>query len=148
MNLKERLQNDLKHAMRQRDEVRKRTLRMALAAIKNQEIEARGELSDADVAAILQKEAKQRHETLDELAGVDRPDLVAAEQAELGVLAEYLPKQLGREEIADLARQVIADVGAEGPRQMGQVMRVMMPQLKGRADGKLVNEVVRELLSN
>ena len=148
MTLKERLQNDLKHAMRQRDEVRKRTLRMALAAIKNQEIEARGELSDADVAAILQKEAKQRHETLDELAGVDRPDLFAAEQAELEVLTEYLPKQLGREEIADLARQVIADVGAEGPRQMGQVMRVLMPQLKGRADGKLVNEVVRELLSH
>jgi uncharacterized protein YqeY len=148
MTLKERLQNDLKHAMRQKDEVRKRTLRMALAAIKNQEIEARGELSDADVAAILQKEAKKRRETLDELARVDRPELVAAEQAELGVLTEYLPKQLGREDIADLARQIIADVGAEGPRQMGQVMRVLMPQLKGQADGKLVNEVVRELLSN
>lgn len=148
MTLKEQLRADLKHAMRQKDEVRKRTLRMALAAIKNREIEVRGELSDADVVVILHKEAKQRRETLDELAQVDRPDLVAAEQAELKVLTEYLPQQLSREEIADLARQVIADLGAEGPRQMGQVMGTLMPRLKGRADGKLVNEVVRGLLSN
>jgi uncharacterized protein YqeY len=147
MTLKKRLQDDLKRAMRQKDQVRKRTLRLALAEIKNKEIEVRGELSDADVAVILQKEAKQRHETLDELTRVDRPELVAAEQAELEVLTEYLPQQLSRKEIADMARQVIAGLGAEGPRQMGRVMGALMPQLKGRADGKLVNEVVRELLS-
>jgi uncharacterized protein YqeY len=148
MTLKEQLRADLKRAMRDKDEVRKRTLRMALAAIKNQEIEVRGELSDADVAVILHKEAKQRRETLDELAQTDRPDLVAAEQAELEILTEYLPQQLSREEITDLARQVIADLGAEGPRQMGRVMGTLMPRLKGRADGKLVSEVVRGLLSN
>jgi uncharacterized protein YqeY len=148
MTLKQRLQDDLKRAMRAKDALRKRTLRLALAEIKNREIEVRGELSDADVAAVLQKEAKQRRETLEELAQVDRPDLVASEQAELEVLTEYLPQQLGREEIADLARQVIADLGVEGPRQMGRVMGALMPQLKGQADGKLVNQVVRELLSS
>jgi uncharacterized protein YqeY len=148
MTLKQRLQDDLKRAMRAKDALRKRTLRLALAEIKNREIEVRGELSDADVAAVLQKEAKQRRETLEELTQVDRPELVASEQAELEVLKEYLPQQLGREEIADLARQVIADLGAEGPRQMGRVMGALMPQLKGQADGKLVNQVVRELLSS
>jgi len=148
MALKQRLQEDLKDAMRAKDQVRLRTLRLALAAIKNSEIEVRGELSDADVAAILQREAKQRRETLDELEQVDRPELAASEQAELEILTEYLPKQLGREEIADLARQVIADLNAEGPRQMGLVMRTMMAQLKGQADGKLVSQVVRELLSD
>jgi uncharacterized protein YqeY len=148
MTLKQQLQDDLKRAMRERDEVRKRTLRMALAAIKNKEVEVQRELDDADVAAILQKEAKQRHETLDELRQVERPDLVAAEQAELDVLTEYLPQQLGQDEIAALARQVISDLNATGPRQMGQVMGVLMPQLKGQADGKLVSQVVRELLSN
>ena len=148
MTLKQRLQDDLKSAMRARDEVRKRTLRLALAAIKNKEIEVRGELGDADVAAILQRELKQRRETLEELSQVDRPALAASEQAELEVLEEYLPQQLGPEEIADLARQVIADLEAEGPGQMGQVMRALMPQLKGRADGKLVNQIVRELLSD
>jgi uncharacterized protein YqeY len=148
MTLKQRLQDDLKRAMRAKDALRKRTLRLALAEIKNREIEVRGELSDADVAAVLQKEAKQRRETLEELTQVDRPELVVSEQAELEVLKEYLPQQLGREEIADLARQVIADLGAEGPRQMGRVMGALMPQLKGQADGKLVNQVVRELLSS
>jgi uncharacterized protein YqeY len=148
MTLKQQLQDDLKGAMRQKNEVRKRTLRLALAEIKLKEVEVQRELSDADVAAILQKEAKQRQETLEELGQVDRPDLAAAAKAELEILDEYLPQQLSRDEIVDLARQVIVDLNAEGPRQMGQVMRVLMPQLKGRADGKLVNQVVRELLSN
>jgi uncharacterized protein YqeY len=148
MTLKQQLQDDLKRAMREQDEVRKRTLRLALAAIKNKEVEVQRGLDDADVVAILQKEAKQRRETLDELRQVDRPDLVVSEQAELDVLIEYLPKQLGRDEIAELARQVISDLNADGPHQMGQVMGALMPQLKGQADGKLVSQVVRELLSN
>ncbi len=147
MTLKGRLRDDLKHAMRQKDEVRKRTLRLALAEIKNQEIEIRQELDDDGVNAILQKEAKKRRETLDELTRVDRPELKAAEQAELEILGEYLPQQLGREEIAELARQAIAEVGAESPRQMGQVMRALMPKTQGQADGALASQVVRELLS-
>jgi len=147
MTLKERLREDLTHAMRQKDAVRKRTLRMALTEIKLLEVDKGEELNDAEVDAVLQKEAKKRREMLDELTRVDRPDLEAAEQAELAVLVEYLPKQFGRDEIAELARQVIAEVGAEGPGQMGQVMRVLMPRVKGQADGKLVGQVVRELLS-
>lgn len=147
MTLKGRLRDDLKHAMRQKDEVRKRTLRLALAEIKNQEIEIGQELDDDGVNAILQKEAKKRRETLDELTRVDRPELKAAEQAELEILGEYLPQQLGREEIAELARQAIAEVGAESPRQMGQVMRALMPKTQGQADGALASQVVRELLS-
>lgn len=147
MTLKERLREDLTHAMRQKDAVRKRTLRMALTEIKLLEVDKGEELNDAEVDAVLQKEAKKRREMLDELTRVDRPDLEAAEQAELAILVEYLPKQFGRDEIAELARQVIAEVGAEGPGQMGQVMRALMPRVKGQADGKLVGQVVRELLS-
>lgn len=133
--------------MRQGDEVSKRTLRLVLAAIKNAEVEAQAELSEADVLGIIQKEAKRRQETLDELAQVDRPDLVAAEEAELKVLQSYLPEQLGRDEIVQIAQQIIAQVGATSPKQMGQVMKALMPEMKGRADGKLVSQVVRELLS-
>jgi uncharacterized protein YqeY len=148
MSIKRRLQDDLIRAMREKDEVRKRTLRMALAAIKYREIEVKGELSDGDVGAVLQKEAKQRREMLEEQAQAGRLESLAPGQAELDVLMEYLPKQLSREDIADLARQVIDDLNAEGPRQMGKVMRLVMDQLKGQADGKVVNQVVRELLGS
>jgi uncharacterized protein YqeY len=145
--MKNQLQQDLKTALRQGDDVRKRTLRMLLAAIKNAEIEAQSELSQADILGIIQKEAKKRQETLAELAQLDRPDMVAAETAELEVLQGYLPKQLSRDEIVQIAQQAIADLGATSPKQMGQVMGNLMPQVKGRADGKLVSQVVRELLS-
>jgi uncharacterized protein YqeY len=147
MTLKQKLQEDLTAAMRDKDEVRKRTLRLALTSIKLKEVDVGGDLSDADVLAILQKEAKQRRETLEELDQVDRPDLVAAQEAELDVLDTYLPQQLSEDELEELARRVIAEVNAEGPGDMGQVMRVLMPQVKGRADGKLVSQVVREQLS-
>lgn len=147
MTSKKRLQDDLKQAMRDKDTVRLRTLRLVLAAMKNKEIDTRKELTDGDIAAILQKEAKQRRETLEELTQVSRPELAASEQAELDILTEYLPKQLSRDEIAGLARQVIGELKAEGPRATGQVMGALMPRLKGKADGKLVSQVVRELLS-
>ena len=147
MTLKEQLQNDLKRAMREKDDVRKRTLRMALAEIKNREIELQKELDQEDVIDILHKEVKRRRETLEELTQVSRPELAASERAELEVLMAYMPKQLSRQEIADLADQVIAEVGATSPRQMGQVMGALMPRLKGQADGKLVSQIVRELLN-
>jgi uncharacterized protein YqeY len=146
MSLKQQLQDDLKDAMRQRDAVRKRTLRLALSAIKLREVEVGRELEDPEVQTVLQKEAKQRRETLEELEGAGRPDRVAEEEAELAVLHTYLPEQLGRAEIAQEAREVIDELGAKGPGQMGQVMGVLMSQLKGQADGKLVSQVVRELL--
>ena len=147
MGLKAKLQQDLKEALRARDERRKAVIRMCLAAIQLAEVEQGGELDEASLIAVLQKEARRRRETIEELRGADRPDRLADEEAELAILESYLPRMLTREEIAAEARAVIAQVGASSPRDMGAVMRVLMPQMKGRADGRLVNEVVRELLS-
>ena len=147
MSLKRRLQDDLKKALRARDERRKAVIRLALAAITNAEIEGGGDLDEASVAKVLQKQAKQRRDTIAELKTVGRLDLLAEEEAELSILAEYLPRLLSRDEIAEEARRVIAEVKATGMREMGTVMRSLMPKLKGRADGNVVNQVVRELLS-
>jgi len=147
MSQKQQLQKDLKEALRARDESRKSVIRMALAAIAYAEVEHGGELDDADVVAVLRKEARQRQDAVAELRQADRPGLLAKEEAELEILDGYLPRLLSREEIAEEARQVITEVGATGMAQMGPVMRQMMSKLKGRADGRVVNEVVRELLS-
>ena len=147
MSLKQRLQGDLKKALRARDEQRKSVIRMALAAILNAEVERGGELDDADMVAVLRKEAKQRHETITELQNANRFESLAQEEAELAILEEYLPRFLSHEEIAEEARQVIADVGATGMKQMGPAMGQLMSQLKGRVDGRVVNKIVRELLS-
>ncbi|MCX7680971.1 MAG: GatB/YqeY domain-containing protein [Anaerolineae bacterium] len=147
MSIKSQLQDDLKEALRARDERRKKVIRMALAAIVNAEVEHGGELSDGDVIAVLQKEARRRQETIAELRQANRPELLAEEEAELGILERYLPRLLSREEIGQEARRVIAELGATGMGQMGAVMRQLMSELKGRADGRLVNEVVRELLA-
>jgi uncharacterized protein YqeY len=153
MDLKQQLQHDLKEALRAGEERRKSVIRMALAAITNAEIEkgrqsGETELDQDDLVAVLQKQAKQRRETIDELEETDRLDLLAAEKEELAILDEYLPEQLSREEIAEEARQVIGEVGATGMRDMGPVMGRLMSKLKGRADGHTVNEVVRELLTS
>lgn len=147
MGLKQRLQEDLKEALRARDERRKLVIRLALAEITNAEVESGGDLDDAGVAAVLQRQARRRHEAVQELEKADRPDLLAAEKAELVILEGYLPKLLSREEIIAEARQVIAETGAGGMAQIGMVMAPLMAKLKGRIDGRLVNEVVRELLS-
>ncbi|MBN1977388.1 MAG: GatB/YqeY domain-containing protein [Anaerolineae bacterium] len=147
MGLKERLQNDLKDALRARDERRKLVIRMALTVITNAEVEHGGDLDDPGVAAVLQKEARQRQDTIAELRQTDRSDLLAKEEAELAILEEYLPKLLSRDEIVAEARQVVAEMGATGMGQMGPVMSALMSKLKGRVDGRLVNEVVREVLS-
>ena len=147
MVLKQQLQEDLKDALRARDEQRKSVIRVALAAITNAEVEQGGELDDAAVAALLQKQAVQRRDTIAELESVDRPELLAREEAELAILEAYLPQLLTRDEIAHEARRVIAEAEADSMRDMGRVMRPLMAKLRGRADGSVVNEVVRELLS-
>jgi uncharacterized protein YqeY len=151
-DLKQQLQHDLKEALRAGDEQRKSVIRMALAAITNAEIEkgrqtGETELEEGEVVAVLQKQAKQRRETIDELEEMDRPDLLATEREELATLEEYLPEQLSREEIAEEVRQMIEEMGATGMRDMGPVMGRLMSKLKGRADGHTVNEVVREQLT-
>lgn len=147
LGLKARLQEDLKNALRARDERRKAVIRLCLSAIQLAEVEQGGDLDEPSLVAVLQKEARRRKETIDELKGADRPDRLAEEEAELAILEGYLPRMLSREEIADEAREVITQVGASSPRDLGAVMRALMPRMKGRADGRVVNEVVRELLS-
>ncbi len=146
MSLKDKLTEDLKQAMRQGDELGRSTLRLVMAAIKNAEIEKRRELEEGELLAIIAKEAKQRHESIDQFERGGRQDLVDREEAELQILLAYLPEQLSREEIEAQARQIIEEVGATSPAQMGQVMRQLMPLMQGKADGKLVSQVVKELL--
>ena len=147
MGLKERLQDDLKEALRSRDEPRKLVIRMALTEITNAEVAQGGDLDEASVTAVLQRQVRQRQDAIAELREADRPDLLAKEEAELAILEGYLPQLLSRDEIVREAQQVIEEVGARSMAQMGPVMRELMSRLKGRADGRLVNEVVRELLS-
>lgn len=146
MNLKEQLQADLKAAMLNKDELRKEVIRFTIAGIKYAELNKNKPLDEAEVAAALQTEVKRRRDTIAELEKANRPDLLKHEQDQLEVLLAYLPKQLSREEIEAVVRQVIAELGVSGPQATGAVMGKLMPQLKGKADGKLINEVVRELL--
>ncbi|MBN1888378.1 MAG: GatB/YqeY domain-containing protein [Thermoflexales bacterium] len=146
-NVKTRLQQDLKAAMRDKDELRKRVLRFTLAAIKNAEVDKIGELDEAEMDALLQAQVKRRRDTIDELEKAGRLEALATEKAELDGLLAYLPQQLSREEIEPVARAVIAELGASSPAQMGQVMKRLLAELKGRADGRLVSQLVKELLS-
>jgi len=147
MSLKDKLTEDLKQALREGDERRKSAIRLAMAAIRNAEIEKRRELDDGELLQIIAKEVKQRRDSIAEFTKAGRQDLIDQEKAELEVLLAYLPRQMTREEIEEAARRVIQEVGATGLSQMGKVMGRLMPQVKGRADGRLVSEVVRALLS-
>ena len=147
MSIKSRLQADLRDALRARDETRKSVIRLTLAELVNAEIEQGGELDEASAGAVLQKEARKRQETITELREANRPELLRKEEDELAILEEYVPRQLTREEIAEEAERAIEAAGATGLAQLGSVMKVLMPTLKGRADGRLANEVVRELLA-
>ena len=147
MSLKEQLSADLREAMRQRDDGRRDALRLALSALHNAEIAAGAELDDAGVQAVLAKEAKQRRESIEEFRKGGRQDLVDKEEAELAVLSGYLPQQAERSEIVEAAKRVMAELGASGPKDIGKVMPVLMQQFRGRAEGRDVSEVVRELFA-
>jgi hypothetical protein len=147
-NLKQKLTEDLKQAMRSGDTVRRSALRLLLSAIGNAEIARQRSLDDADILGIIAKEVRQRRESIEAFKQGNRQDLVDQEEAELAVLQEYLPQQMTREEIVEAARRVIAEVGAEGPKDKGKVMPRLIAELKGRADGREINAVVSELLSS
>jgi uncharacterized protein YqeY len=148
--LKERLRADLTVAMRARDQVRLRTLRMALTAITNEEVagEESRQLSDEDVVKVLAREAKKRREAAEAFGSAGRADQAAAERAEGDVLAEYLPAQLGDDELARIVSEVIAETGASGMSAMGQVMKAVTPQVAGRAEGARVAAEVRRRLTS
>ncbi len=148
MTLKEKLETDLASAMKARDEVRTRTLRMALTAVKTEEVAGKQsrELSDDDVVKVLGREAKKRREAATAFADAGRAEQAQAERDEGAVLEEYLPAQLDDAELAALVADAIAETGAAGPRAMGQVMKVVNPKVAGRAEGgRVAAEVKRQL---
>lgn len=147
--LKERLQSDLTTAMRERDETRTSTLRMALTAISTAEVagkEAR-QLSDDDILAVLTKEAKKRREAAEAYREGGRADSAAAEEAEAAIIAEYLPEPLSDDDLRKLVDEAIAEAGAESPRDMGKVMKLLTPRVGGRADGRTVAATVTDRLA-
>lgn len=147
MTLKVRVMEDLKEAMKRKDTITVSTLRLLLSEIKNKEIDKKGELTDDEVLAIIQKAVKQREEALEHYKTANREDLIDKETKELEVLKSYLPKPLTEEELEVIIDEAIRSVGAVGPKDIGSVMKVLMPKVRGRIDGKVVNEKVREKLS-
>lgn len=146
MNKKQEIQQALTAAMKARDEDTKRTLRLVMSSIKLTEVELGHELDDARILGILQKEIKTREDTIDESGKAGRDDLVQAAQKELAILNRFLPKQMSQEELTDLARSVIDEVGATEIRDMGKVMNILISKLAGRASGQDASKTVRELL--
>jgi len=144
--LEDRLMEDYKAAMRAGEAQRKDTLRLLRSALKSAQIDKRAPLTEEEALDVLSRQAKQRRDAIELFAQGGRDDLVQAETAELVVIEEYLPAGLSRVEVEELARIAIAEVGASDMREMGTVMKNLMPQIKGRADGKLVSDVVRMLL--
>ena len=148
MTTKNELEINLKDALRSGDDVRKRTLRMVLSAVKLAEIDKGQALDEAGIAAILQKEVKSRREAIADAQRANRPDMIAATEAEIAVVEGFLPKAMPVEELEKLAKQVIAELGATSPKDMGQVMKTLLSRLQGRAAGDQVSTVVRKLLQS
>ena len=147
MSLKDRLQSDFKEAMKARDEIRKNTVNLARAAIKQYEVDNRAELDDQGVLAILTKQVKMRKDALSDFEKAGRTDLLEAYNKEIEILMEYLPKQLSEAEITEIVKATAAELGIEGGRQnMGKLIGAVMPKVKGVADGGVVKKIVEGLL--
>jgi uncharacterized protein YqeY len=146
MTLKNQLNDSMKDAMKSGDEIRKRTLRMALAAVKQVEVDKRVELDDAAVMTLLKKEIKNRRESLEEAKKANRADLIEANEAEIKVIEVFLPKSMPAEELRALVQAAIAEAGASSPTDMGRVMKLVIPKVAGRAPNDMVSLAVQELL--
>lgn len=147
MGLKERLQLELKEAMRQRDVRRRETLRMVLSAIRLAEVEKGGPLTDAEIWNVIQKQIRMREETIEAAQKGGREDVVKEAEEEIAVLQAFLPQPLSDAELDALIREAIAEVGATSPKDMGKVMGWVMPKVRGRADGARVSQRVQEMLA-
>ena len=147
MNLLERLESDMVKAAKARDSERLGVVRYVRSQTKNREIELRRELKDEDVVEILTRIAKQHRESIEQFTGGGRDDLVESERRQLSVIEEYLPAQLGEQELLEILSEVIDETGAAGPRDMGMVMKTIMPRVKGRADGKMLKALVQSRLT-
>ena len=148
MNKKQEIQQALTAAMKARDEDTKRTLRLVMSAIKIAEVEAGGELDDSRVLAILQKEVKTREDIIAESRQANRADLVEAAEKEMAILNKFLPQQMDQDELKAMAQSIVAEIGASGLRDMGEVMKHLMPKLEGRASGSDASKAVREILQS
>jgi len=146
MSLAQKIRTDLEQSLRKNDKLRCSVLRLALSSIRNAEIAQQKTLDDDGILIVMDKEAKMRRESIEAFEKGNRPDLVAKETAELAILLEYLPEQMTREQIVAVARKVISELGAASPKDKGKVMSQLMPQLRGKAQGQEVSEVVTELL--
>jgi uncharacterized protein len=146
MTLQDRIESAMRDAMRARDERRTLTLRSAMSAAHNRQIELGRSLADEDYVDILSKQVKQRRESIEAFRSGGREAMAANEEAEAAILAEFLPEALSADELESLVRAVIAETGASSPADLGKVMGKVVPQTKGRADGKAVSELVRRLL--
>jgi uncharacterized protein YqeY len=146
MSLKTQLNDSMKDAMKSGDEVRKRTVRMALAAVKQMEVDKRVELDDLAIVGLLQKEVKNRRESLEEAKKANRSDLIEANEAEIQVLEAFLPKAMPAEELRSIVQAAITETGASSPSDMGKVMKIVMARVAGRAPNDMVSATVRELL--
>ncbi len=147
MSLKKKIMEDMKEAMKAKDMLKVSVLRLLNSEIKNKEIDKKGELSDDEILAVIQKAVKQRKEAIEQYEKADRSDLAEKEKKELEILESYLPKPLSEGELNALIDEVIKEVGATSVKDMGKVMQAIMPKVRGRADGKLVNQLVRKRLS-
>ncbi|MBM4422883.1 MAG: GatB/YqeY domain-containing protein [Chloroflexi bacterium] len=148
MSLQQTIEAALKEAMRASDDTRKTALRSVIAGIKLVRVEKQAELTDDDVQAVIRKEIKSQRESIADAQKASRADLVSQSESLIAVLESFLPKQMTRDDVAAEARAAIAETGAAGPADMGKVMKVLQPKLKGLADGKLVSDVVKELLAS
>lgn len=145
--LLDRIKDDMKQAMRAKDKQRLSTIRLILAAVKQQEVDRRVTLEEAEILAILDKMVKQRRDSIDQYQKADRPELAEKEQVEIEVIQTYLPQPLSEQEINALIEQAIADSGAESMRDMGKVMGLLKPQLQGRADMGKVSGLIKSQLA-
>ena len=147
MSLKDQLNESMKDAMKTGDEVRKRTVRMVLAAVKQSEVDKQAALEDLAIVALIQKEIKNRREAIEEAKKANRSDLVDENEAEIKVLEVFLPKAMPAEELRALVQAAIAETGASAPSDMGKVMKIVMPKVAGRAPNDMISSAVKELLT-
>lgn len=146
MSLKGRLMEDLKAAMKSKDKVRKNAITMIRAAIKQKEVDQRIELTDEDIIDVIAKQSKQKRDSLEDFKKAERQDLIELTKEEINILSEYLPQQLTEEEIDEIVKMSIDEVGANSSQDIGKVMSHVMPKVKGRADGSIINRIVRQYL--
>jgi hypothetical protein len=150
MVLKDKLTEDMKHAMKDKEagKLRLSVIRMVRSNIKNVEIDKKKELSEEEVMDVLAKEVKMRRDAMEEFKKANRPDLVENLEMEVAILMDYLPQQMTEVEVRSAVEEAVKETGASSPKEMGKVMAALMPKVKGRADGKLVNTIVKELLNS